>query len=106
MLEMCFNKEFDTVKLIGQDGTTKKTEMKNDTVKYTIQEQDTYIRAEINQSDKSNAFFNPVFRYSGELKKTAPEIDVEKTWIYRGIYLFLGGFVLILYLRYRKQKVV
>lgn len=101
-LQMCFDKSFDTLKLIGQDGITKKTEIENDTVNYAVGDNDTYIRAEIRQHDNSNVYLNPVLRFNGELSRTSAVIDYEKTWIYRGVYLVILAAICVIYFNYRK----
>ena len=101
-LEMRFNKDFDTLKLVGQYGIIKKIEHHNDTIRYVIQPDDTYIRAEINQGNKSNVFLNPVLRFNGELNRTSAETDTQKTWFYRIIYLLIAAAITIMYFRIRK----
>ena len=95
-LEMIFNRDFDNIKIIGQNGKLKLSGHNNDTIKYCLQSEDTYIRAEINQSDMTNIFLNPVFRYDGEIYKVHPEIDVKKTWIFRFIYLIIALLVFLI----------
>ena len=103
-LEMNYNKPFDTLKLIGQNGVIKAKEVNKNSCRYFIKDIDTYIRAEISHKNMISLFLNPVFRFNGNLDKRAPEIDITKTWIFRSIYIIIIGAVVFVYKRYKKNK--
>jgi len=102
-IEITFSRNFDTLKLIGQNGTIMKKAVNADSVIYIMQPYDTYIRTELNQPGLSNVFLNPIFRYEGEIKTVKPEIDIIKTWVYRIVYIFVAGVILFFIIRNRKK---
>lgn len=99
-----FDRICDTIKLIGQNGMRLEKMVRSKNVTYKIKPEDTYIRAEVNQSDLSNLILNPVFRYDGgEIHKTGPEINNIYTWLYRG-GLILAAIVIIIFSLKRKKR--
>lgn len=103
-LIMRFNLPCDTVKLIGQNGKLLARELKVSRISYRINPEDTYIRAEINQSDLTNIAMNPVFRYEGKIIRQEPEIDSPKTWLFRTVCLVGAALIIFMVFRLKKKK--
>jgi hypothetical protein len=99
------------VRFIGQKGKNRLTVNHTNCPFYVIQDDDTYIRTEIEFYSNSIYYLNPVCRTDGKLptKKPAPEINLFKTTILRIlgfvtlIFIFLNYFLLRKKFRTRKR---
>jgi hypothetical protein len=101
---MKFDRACDTLVLYGQNGAIRSKILGTDSVTYAFKEQDTYIRAEVNQKTMTNVYLNPVFRYSGTIERTAPEIDSAKTWAFRFVCLICISILTFLFIRHKRKK--
>jgi hypothetical protein len=102
-ISLSMNKAVKTIKFIGQQGIEKKIITDNKTGSYFFSENDTYIRIEIECTDGTLLFLNPVFRYNGVLRsENSPPVDVKKTRMNRIIIitLLLIGFATAYYKTY------
>jgi len=103
-VSMTFNKAFDTLKLIGNNGFLRAKEINKNSIIYITNENDTYIRAELTLKNAANIFLNPVFRYNGKIDSVQPEIDYTKTWLFRCLYSVIIGFICLIFLKFNKKK--
>lgn len=106
ILEMKFDKMFDTLKIIGQNGVLIDKAVKTNYMIYKIRNDDTYMRAELSINHMISVFLNPVFRYSGTFQKNEPEIDYTKTWLFRLLYTLVFVFFIFVYYKYKKSKYI
>lgn len=85
------NKPASEIRLIGQDGRLLKRLADTNQLNYLMRDTDTYIRAEMQFTDGSQLFLNPVFRHENiDFKPQSPAIfDTDKTALMRGIYTVL-----------------
>lgn len=98
-----FDKNCDTIKLVGQNGVILQVANNIKSLKYQLRPEDTYVRAEVNQANSVNVFLNPLFRYDKlEALKNKPETDLTMTWILRSAYICAA--FLIIFLLYRRKK--
>ena len=98
-----FDKNCDTIKIFGQNGVILQVANNINSLKYRLRPEDTYVRAEVNQTNLVNVFLNPLFRYDKlESLKRNPETDFTMTWILRSVYIFAA--FLIIFLLYRRKK--
>jgi hypothetical protein len=100
---LCMNKNVKTIKFIGQHGTEMKIITDKRKASYFFTENDTYIRTEIECSDGTLLFLNPVFRNNGVFRSDpSPPVDVQKTLMYRIIIFLLifSGFTAVYYKKY------
>lgn len=87
---LSMNKAVKTIKFIGQQGIEKKVITDSRTGSYSFTKSDTYIRTEIECTDGTLLFLNPVFRYNGVLRsEKSPPVDVKKTRLNRIIIITL-----------------
>lgn len=90
-------------RFIGKDGSILHTSPENDRASYIIQDEDPYVRTEIEFRDGSVMYLNPVTRHpaSEPERQYLAVINQTRTSLYRGIYIVL----LVLLLRgiYRWQ---
>jgi hypothetical protein len=89
---------------IGQDGVKKGSVSDTSAASYAIKSGDTYIRTEITFYNGNKFYLNPVFRYSGAApaQVQAPEMDLIKTWVQRGIALIITIILILIIARIKK----
>jgi hypothetical protein len=96
------NKSVNSMKFIGQNGIEKKRVINCSTGSYFFTKEDTYIRTEIECSDGTIFFLNPLFRYDGiKLTGYAPSFNILKTWAWRSAVICI--LLLTFIIRYRKK---
>ena len=96
IIRIKFDKPYKQLNFIGQDGMMKDSKFDSDSGSYTFKPEDTYIREEAEFNDSTKLYFNPVFRYTGEIKHESAEINRNKTWMLRIISGLI--FIVIIFL--------
>lgn len=107
-LTVACNKEALEYRFIGQYGKIMGVQRGGAAGKYTLRDDDSYIRTEITFADRNILYLNPVVRYDGELPVDSKkaEIDRVRTWAFRIVSwsLVIALTVLILRKRFRKKR--
>lgn len=103
-LNVMVSENAKSIVFIGQNGKKKASVSDTNVAIYPINKNDTYIRTEINFYNGNKFYLNPVFRYSGAAPavNSAPEIDLIKTWVQRGIALIITIILILIISRIRK----
>lgn len=95
-------------RFVGQGGRIMKTVDKVKRAFYVLQDEDTYIRTEIEFPDLNIFYLNPVVRYGNTLPSNPPHARVDhlRTWIFRILFLATLSFIIfnIYYLRKRTRR--
>ena len=96
------------IRFIGNNGEVMKVVKGTNSAAYVVVDSDPYIRTEIEFSDNSVMYLNPVIRYGGEFPKTlkTAEVDSSATMRLRIIYFVIGLIIAYLFARYRTRKKV
>ena len=84
-ISITLEKPAEKIRLIGQNGIEKASIEQTNHIQYEMQEDDTYIRAEILQAH-TNIILNPIIRYDGKTTPTntlTASTDWLATWIMR-----------------------
>jgi len=89
----------DSIQIIGQGGNLKKSVIQSDTIQYSFQHDDSYLRVVVHNS-QSRLYLNPLVRYDGFALPydVAKELKVDQvaTWSIRAS-IFMG-ILLLLYM--------
>jgi hypothetical protein len=108
VISLKFDKPFKRIDFIGQDGIMKDNQYESDSGTYKIKPEDTYIREEVVFKDSTRFYFNPVFRYTGEIQYQEATINWDKTWMLRIvsgiIFLIIILLTSLLKIKHRAQK--
>lgn len=83
--------EVAEIRFIGQGGSLKQSDFSQNKAAYKFQEDDTYIRIEVEFRNGNTFYFNPLIRYNKELASNEHEFRINylKSWIYRIAFFFL-----------------
>jgi hypothetical protein len=105
IISIKFDKPYKQLNFIGQDGIMKDSRFESDSCSYKFKPEDTYIREEAEFNDSTKLYFNPVIRYTGELKHESAEINRNKTWMLRIVsgLIFIVIIFLISLIKNRKR---
>ena len=92
-----------TIKFIGQGGVVKQQFENCNSATYDFQDDDTYIRTEIDYGDVQLMYLNPIFRFDGDnpLFEEQPTINWLKTILYRGLYILF--FIVVMRFSFRRK---
>jgi len=98
-ITMVVNHPVFYLSIMGDNGKTlKKSE--TDSIKYVLQPEDTYVRAEAHFNDHTNIFLNPVIRYSGDLSEYQLQAKIKylptALFILLRVALWLSVFTFVL----------
>lgn len=88
-LHIALRDSANRIDLIGQNGIQRATVAGDHEIRYHLQPDDTYIRAEVHH-DHGIMYLNPVFRYDGTWPSEAePAVRVMSTWATRLVVLII-----------------
>ncbi len=104
-----FEKPVPEIQLIGQDGQLKHKAVNTNTVSYTFQPDDTYIRVQAYHHNDSRLFLNPVLRWDGQNLPlntlNQPSINTFQTILFKiGLFLFELLLLGLLFGRFFRRK--
>lgn len=95
-------------RFVGQGGKVRKSVDRARRAFYVLQDDDAYIRTEIEFPDQNIFYLNPVARTDGLLPSNPPQstIDHSRTWIFRGLFLATLVFIFlnIYFIRKRSRR--
>ena len=105
IIRIKFDKPYKQLNFIGHDGMIKDSKFESDSNSYKFKTEDTYIREEAEFNDSTKIYFNPVFRFKGEIKHESAEINWNKTWMLRIVsgLIFIVIIFLISLIKNRKR---
>ncbi len=101
-ITVSLDQDVNTIRFIGQNGTEKKRIINSNTGFYYFNPTDTYIRTEIECTDGTVYYLNPVFRYNGmKIYDDPPEENILRTWAWRLLIIALTGTLLVAVISHR-----
>jgi hypothetical protein len=105
-LHVALRDSFNRMDFIGQGGAALHTVTHSASGKYTLQDNDTYVRVEVHNTH-CVMYLNPIFRHSEETlpfeRKEQPQVQMLKTWGIRIAIVVMIGLVIFAWSRRMKN---